>query len=128
MGIFVFLDSSLFFTFTDFLGKQGPEGTRYTAWHLPNSYAGCHRPAPRGRMRKINQHIDLVKKRARGNDAGVGRLFFSDGARAGNAFLRNTAVDHYWPARETTRTRTRLWALFAAKVLAQSGLKKQLDE
>ena len=53
------------FDFIDHHGRQGPEKRHYIAWHLPNSYRGCHDPSPKGRMQKINRQIDLVNKRAR---------------------------------------------------------------
>ncbi|MCB8965846.1 MAG: hypothetical protein H6660_03040 [Ardenticatenaceae bacterium] len=99
-----------FFLFTDFLGKQGPAGRQYTAWHLPNSYTSCHRPAPKGRMRKTNRQIDLVTRRARGN--GYNRLFYENGAKAARAFARDTAVDRYWHEQPKSRPRTRLWSVF----------------
>lgn len=98
------------FLFTDFLGKQGSKGRQYVAWHLPNSYTGCHRPAPKGRMRKTNRQIDLVIQRARGNS--YERLFYENGARAVQAFARDTAVDRYWPTtNQTTYPRTNMWSV-----------------
>ena len=86
------------FTFTDYLGKQGPARRQYVAWHLPNSYRGPHAQSRRGRMRKINRTLkDLVKKQARGN--GGGRVFYADGASAAKASGRNADVDAYWPRR-----------------------------
>ena len=83
------------FCFIDHHGRQGPEKRRYIAWHLPNSYTGCHQHAPKGRMRKINRAIDLVTSQAQGNRAG--RVFHTDGAKAAKAYDRqNGYKDAYW--------------------------------
>jgi len=103
------------FQFVDHHGRLGPEGNQYVAWRLPNSYEGPHDPVPKGRQKKINQEIDLVNRRAQGNDLGrsevrltiertdnrfmVDRLFHPNGAEAGRAFNRKGKDDVYWPAR-----------------------------
>lgn len=87
------------FDFIDHHGRQGPAKRHYIAWHLPNSYTGCHDKLPKGRQRKINKRIDLVNKRARGNGAGVGRIkhVFYDGAvKAVKAHERDSEKDAYW--------------------------------
>jgi hypothetical protein len=96
------------FDFIDHHGRQGPEKRHYIAWHLPNSYQGCHDQAARGRMRKINREIDLVNKRAQGNGL-RDHLFHPDGAAAGKAYGRNSRVDAYWHSERGRRKRKELW-------------------
>jgi hypothetical protein len=96
------------FDFIDHHGRQGPSRRHYIAWHLPNSYEGCHQRAPKGRMRKINREIDLVNKRAQGNGL-RDRLFHSNGATAGKAYGRNARVDAYWHSESGRRKREGLW-------------------
>ena len=88
------------FTFTDYLGRQGPARQQYIAWHLPNSYSGPHAPARRGRMRKINRELtDLVNTQARGN--GGERLFYADGGSAARVRGQQSEVDVYWPQQQS---------------------------
>jgi hypothetical protein len=94
------------FQLIDHHGRLGPKGNQYVAWRLPNNYEGPHDPAPIGRQKKINQEIDLVNRRAQGNDLGranarfvVDRLFHPNGAEAGRTFNRRGKDDAYWPAK-----------------------------
>ncbi len=96
------------FDFIDHHGRQGPEKRHYVAWHLPNSYEGCHQHSPRGRMKKINREIDLVKQRARGNGLSE-RLFHTNGADAVKGHSRNADVDVYWPGTKGQRKPKGLW-------------------
>lgn len=101
------LHGNAVFDFIDHHGRQGPEKGHYVAWHLPNTYEGCHQPAPRGRMRKINRQIDLVNRRAQGTD--LSRLFHPDGGAAGKAYNRNGGqYDAYWEC-GNGRGRESLW-------------------
>lgn len=84
------------FDFIDHHGKQGPEKRHYVAWHLPNSYTGCHAGCSRGRQKKINQEIGLVRGQARGNDFRRQRLFHPDGATAAKTYNRDSSKDRYW--------------------------------
>jgi hypothetical protein len=102
------LQGTAAFDFIDHHGRQGPEKRHYIAWHLPNSYEGCHQRATRGRMRKINREIGLVKKRAQGNGL-RDRLFHPDGAAAGKAYNRNGEVDAYWHSEGGRRKKGALW-------------------
>lgn len=104
------------FQFIDHHGRLGPDGNRYVAWRLPNSYEGPHDPAPKGRQKKINQEIDLVNRRAQGNDLGrtevrltVDRLFHPNGAEAGRAFNRNGKEDAYWPLITEGNGQSQIW-------------------
>ena len=107
------------FDFIDHHGRQGPAKRHYVAWHLPNSYTGCHTIAPRGRMRKINRTLadtDLVDRRAQGNGSGgrSGRLFHPDGKAAGKAYGRDARRDAYW-YRERGRKQTEgVWLVLPA--------------
>ncbi len=94
------------FDFIDHHGRQGSEKAHYIAWHLPNSYEGCHQRCPKGRMKKINRQIDLVNIRAQGNGL-QDRLFHTDGAKAGRAQGRQ--ADNYWCNGQGRKRRRGLW-------------------
>jgi hypothetical protein len=96
------------FDFIDHHGRQGPKKRHYIAWHLPNSYQGCHPHSPKGRMKKINRQIDLVNKRAQGNGL-QDRLFHVDGAGAAKAHNRQPALDGYWYSETGRKKRQSLW-------------------
>lgn len=99
------------FVFTDYQGKQGRQGQRYVAWHLPSTHFGPHQQLPKGRQRKINQALaDLVNNGAQGNGGrDVDRLFHADGKEAGKAYNRQGGeFDAYWPQKTGTRPFT-LW-------------------
>jgi hypothetical protein len=97
------------FDFVDYEGCQGRVNGRYVAWQLPNSYAGCHQLAARGRQKKLNQQIDLVQQQARGNDLRT-RLFYPTGAAAARAHNQNQGGhDSYWPNDCGRRRSRRLW-------------------
>jgi hypothetical protein len=100
------------FSFTDYYGRQGPAKRHYIAWHLPNSYTGCHTKLQKGRQRKINKRIDLVNIRARGNDVGVDpikRVFHDGAAKAVKAHERNDKIDAYWYSETGKPKTTGLW-------------------
>jgi hypothetical protein len=109
------------FRFFDWQGRHGPPGSTYLAWRLPNSYARCHRREAKGRQRKINRQIDLVNKRAQGNDrparAGspiAGRLFFANGAAAVKASGNRPEADAFWPPAGAAAGRAAVWRVIAA--------------
>jgi hypothetical protein len=98
------------FAFIDHLGLQGEERKDYIAWHLPNSYTPCHSQSPRGRQKKMNQQIDLVSKRARGNGLQKARrIFHLDAVKAGKAHKRNNQQDDCWRNRKTPSKNKTLW-------------------
>ncbi len=76
------------FTFNDKKGKQGPAGSNYIAWQLPNSYAGPHAHQKRGQQKRINRQLaDLFMKGMTGNDKQTidtyrPRRFFANGTTA----------------------------------------------
>jgi hypothetical protein len=87
-----------FFKFTDFKGLQGKPGNCYAAWQLPNSYAGPHQLAPKGKQKQINQALsDLFMKGMTGNKQGqFERRYFANGRLAAKAFNRQTNKELYW--------------------------------
>jgi hypothetical protein len=87
-GVFRFLDNS---------GLRGPRGRSYVAWAMPNIYEAPLSQAPKGRLKKINQTINLVSETTRGHDGNVIRIYHPDGSAAGKAFNRDPQHDHYWP-------------------------------
>ena len=105
------------FDFTDHRGRQGPAGRKYCAWHLPNGYEGPAR-GTRSQQRSTNKRLQatLVKNGARGNGQAVvneqayRRLFYENGARAGQAIGRQAGQDNdvYWRGMQA-RTGTSLW-------------------
>ena len=104
------------FDFIDHHGRQGPAKRHYIAWHLPNSYTGCHEKLQKGRQRKINKRIDLVNIRARGNSVGVDQIkrVFHDGAsEAAKAYGRDSEKDAYWYSESGRRKRKGLWYALA---------------
>jgi hypothetical protein len=103
------------FDFIDYHGQQGPEKGHYVAWHLPNSYTGCHAVCSKGRQKKINRQIDLVKQKVRGNGLERNRLFHSNGAAAGKVYNRDSTKDRYWTSQERERKRPIFWWVLSAK-------------
>ncbi len=109
------------FDFIDHQGRQGPEKRHYVAWHLPNSYTGCHQPCSKGRQRKINRQIALVTQQARGNGLRRNRLFHPTGAAAARVYNRDSSKDRYWhqddtPHRANGRATSRsLWWVLVAR-------------
>lgn len=83
------------FKFLDKNGRFGPKQKTYLAWQLPNSYAGPHQQAPRGRQRRINHQLtDLVHQGAQGNGKSkIERTYFDHGKEAAQA----EAPVSYWP-------------------------------
>jgi hypothetical protein len=104
------------FDFIDHHGRQGPEKRHYVAWWLPNSYQGCHQSSPKGRMKKINRQIALVKNGRRGTVCRT-RLFHHDGARAAKAHCRNDGtIDMYWFNEQGRRCPHKLWYALVMEV------------
>lgn len=99
------------FRFTDHTGKLGEKGAVYSAWQLPNSYAGPHEQQPTGRQKRINQELaDLSMKGMTGNGKGLFqdannrptehvRLFHKSGAAAAVSFNRHPDGDAFWRSR-----------------------------
>ena len=108
-------------------GQHGRKGRIYTAWQLPNNYAGPHAKQPRGRMKRINQELaDLFMKGMTGNDEDqvedkqLPRRFYGNGRLAAKAFSQSTSRDIYWkrtgelrqvqpPGRQAQSTGYQLW-------------------
>lgn len=67
------------FPFTDFKGRNGRKGKRYTARQLPTTQKARHERANVGRTQKINQRINLVIQASR---AKTERLFFESAKQA----------------------------------------------
>lgn len=98
------------FQFKDFNGQQGPQGKRYVAWQLPNSYVGPHAQQPKGRQKRINRTLtDLFMQGMTGNGQrpSVARRFFENGRLAAKSYVRNSEQDHYWPG--SGNGRFQLW-------------------
>lgn len=102
------------FIFTDHNGNHGRKGTSYTAWHLPNSYISPHQQTTNGRMRKINQKLNvLVHKGARGNGSEkVEKTYFANGKDAARALNRGLGKEIYWPTM-TVSMRSQFWTVFS---------------
>lgn len=65
------------FQFTDAQGLQGPTGTTYFAWQLPNDYVGPHQPQPRGRQKRHNRElVDLFMQGMTGNSKETVHAYF----------------------------------------------------
>ena len=111
------------FLLTDRDGRQGERGDVYQAWRLPNSYGGCHPPAPRGRQRKVNRQIDLVTDRARGNGLSGARTLYARSGAALKRVLRGrrgTAV--YWPEQREAGRRPVIWYVLGGTERVQLGV------
>jgi hypothetical protein len=100
----------------DHAGQVGAKGASYTAWQLPNSYAGPHKQRPKGRQKRINRELaDLFMKGMMGNgkqahqirpgDGAGRRRFFDDGATATTNYNRCPDQDTYWRNRQRYRPR-----------------------
>jgi hypothetical protein len=103
------------FKFVDSRGTTGAPNRTYIAWRLPNSYTGCHAQRPKGRQRKINRQIDLVKPVAQGNGRPVRRLFYRNGAVAGKAYNQDASRDAYWQPKQPAERWSRQWHLLPRK-------------
>ena len=101
-------------------GQHGRKDRTYTAWQLPNNYAGPHTKQPRGRMKRINQELaDLFMKGMTGNDESpvedkiLPRRFFGNGRLAAKAYNKSTNRDIYWKRtgepRQAKSTGYQLW-------------------
>ncbi len=91
------------FELIDHKGKQGPAGTRYQAWRLPNSYGNVHDVCQTGHQKRINRRlrrIDLANQRVQGNDVLTSkRRVFIDGSKGtqrrddqAEQYFRNTIL------------------------------------
>ncbi len=101
-------------------GWHGRKGRTYTAWQLPNNYAGPHTKQPRGRMKRINQELaDLFMKGMTGNsddqveDKKLPRRFYGNGRLAAKAYNKSANRDIYWKRagrlRQAQPTGYQLW-------------------
>jgi hypothetical protein len=89
-GVFVFVDHD---------GRQGGGRRRaYLARPMPNSYDSPLKRAARGRQKKVNKRLNLVRTGARGNGANVDypKLYHVTPTKAGAAYNRRPTTDHYW--------------------------------
>ena len=90
------------FQLKDYQGKQGAAGKTYLAWQLPNSYAGPHAAAAKGRQKRINRELaDLFMQGMTGNgqDNRLTRRFCRNGRSAAKLFSR-TGEEVYWRGKE----------------------------
>ncbi len=86
------------FQLKDYQGKQGAAGKTYLAWQLPNSYAGPHAVAAKGRQKRINRELtDLFMQGMTGNDQDnrLRRRFCGNGRTAAQIFSK-TGENVYW--------------------------------
>lgn len=84
--------------FVDWKGKRGGEKrAEYIARRLPSTRDRCHEPAPKGRLRKHNRRITLVKNTAPGHAAEVVQVYHSSGQAAAAAFNRAPELVHFYP-------------------------------
>ncbi len=86
------------FQLKDHQGKQGAAGKTYLAWQLPNSYAGPHAVAAKGRQKRINRELtDLFMQGITGNsqDFRLNRRFCGNGRNAAQLFSK-TGGEVYW--------------------------------
>lgn len=104
------------FDFVDYHGQQGPVRQRYVAWHLPNSYSGCHQLCSKGRQKKINREIILVNQKVRGKGFQGCQLFHPNGAAAGRAYNRHDGQDHYWQQGRSRQDGVSIWFVLSASV------------
>ncbi|HFQ92394.1 MAG TPA: hypothetical protein ENK32_00160 [Anaerolineae bacterium] len=90
------------FQLKDYQGKQGAAGKTYLAWQLPNSYAGPHAVAAKGRQKRINRELtDLFMQGMTGNgqDFRLTRRFCGNGRSAAKLFSK-TGEEVYWRGKE----------------------------
>ncbi|NJN55864.1 MAG: hypothetical protein HC804_14640 [Anaerolineae bacterium] len=94
------------FRLNDKKGLQGKNGQSYTAWQLPNSYAGPHRLQPKGQQKRINQALsDLFMQGMTGNgQCRYEKRFYGHGRAAAKAYNRQIDREIYW-----YDDRTRVW-------------------
>lgn len=91
------------FKLRDVNGRHGKTGRVYWAWRLPNSYAGPHQKASKGRQRRVNRELrDLVMQGMPGNGGETvachvkpKRRYFDNGCQAAKVWNRKPA-DLYW--------------------------------
>jgi hypothetical protein len=85
------------FVLKDHRGRQGPAGTEYLAWQLPNSYAGAHEQCARGRQRRINRKLADLRIKGAGNGRKmVEKRYHGNGTSAAKAYHRAPDRDLYW--------------------------------
>lgn len=93
------------FRLRDINGRHGKAGRMYWAWRLPNSYAGPHQKAPKGRQRRVNRELrDLVMQGMPGNGGETvtrqtvsQRRYFENGHQAAKVWNRQPSA-LYWRA------------------------------
>ncbi len=86
------------FQLKDYQGKQGAAGKTYLAWQLPNSYAGPHAVAAKGRQKRINRELtDLFMQGMTGNgqENRLTKRFCGNGRTAAQLFSK-TGGNVYW--------------------------------
>ena len=114
------------FCFIDWAGKHEKKGTKWLAYGLPNSYVSAFEHAPRGRQKKHNKRIDLVKRMEPGNDDSIVRIYHPSGKKAAKAFDRDSEHDHYWQGKRsnqpTAKNRARLTGVNVWHVLSLQGV------
>jgi hypothetical protein len=102
------------FKFADYRGKQGPEGRRYVAWHLPTSYSVNAATSSVRRQKRTNNQLAGLRRNPNAGNSRLQVLFFRNGKVAAKVAGRQMSVsdgdrrDHYWPG-TTARTGTKLW-------------------
>lgn len=95
------------FVFIDRAGRHGQPGKQYISWRLPNMYGRIHEQAARGRVKKINSYLNLVRSRGGAISERVNKIFHDNGALAAKAYGQDSSRDHYWPASNSTSRRFR---------------------
>jgi hypothetical protein len=107
------------FEFTDWLGKQGPAGRVYMAWHLPSGYETATPTGSRSQQRRMQKQVSgLATNGAPGNSHLLARpsdtrLFYVNGKVAAQVINRGADSDVYWRMGTARRRPCRgLWAVF----------------
>ena len=109
------VDAPGVFVLLDHLGQQGRAGRSHLARQMPNTYVAPLAAASRGRLRKINQRLNLVLFGARGYRPEVDyqRIYHDTATGAARAYGRNYHDDHYWPVGRTS-SGAGLWRMVKA--------------
>jgi len=102
------------FEFKDLQGQQGIKGASYVAWKLPNSYMGPHQQTSNGRMRKINQKLQVLAQKGARENGGeeVEKMYHANRADAVRALNRGQKPEAYWPMMRVSRQKN-VWAVFS---------------